>query len=158
MTHARRPFAVAGVYLALLGGLRLREVIALPADAAPGPDYPWWLLVYLQALVVVILLTGVGFLLAAGKKSRVLGVISGSAFLCITIVHAWFVAFHERAFADGGLVFGALHLLTLTRMDTTATSAGVAGYRVGQAIGILIWLGSAVYLLALGRKATVEQR
>ena len=154
-----------GAYFVLLRGERLREILSLPADMVPGPGFPSWMLEYLALLCALILTTG-GLLFMAGftaRKGRPIaralilwGAIGAFVF---TGLHSWFLFFYERAFADGGLVWGTIHLLTLTRMDTTATEAGVVGYRIGQVFGIAVWVGCASYLLVIAsglRKSTVS--
>ncbi len=121
-----------------------------------GPDFPSWTLAYLGALSAAIVLVGTG-LLAAGalttsrpQRSAASALAASIVLLVLGLAHGWFIFFHERAFAEGGLIPGVFHVLTLTRiyLPGGASEAGLSGYRVGQAIGLLAWLGGAGFLVS----------
>lgn len=148
------PLAV-GAYLVALGGIRLVEV----APVARGyvvDGFPEWMLLYLALLAGMLLLAGASLVLGGiGLRQSVAWsgyaiLFGASAYLAATVTHAAFLVLYERAFADGGLLWGVVHLLTLTRLPTTGTEAGIAGYKLGLGAGIACWLGLGVMSLRIG--------
>ena len=150
---------VFGGYLVFLGGVRLWEVLPLAVGPYVVEGFPAWLLPYLATLCGAILISGAS-LIAAGvcewrgsSRARVWGACGAAGVMVFATAHAMFLVHTERAFADGGFIWGVVHLLTLTRLPTTGTEAGIAGYKVGLGVGIAIWLGIGLVLLAASRQS-----
>lgn len=152
----RNLWCAVGLYLFGLGGARAYEIVSLPAGASLGPEFPSWILTYLGALSAAIVLVGAGLLTAGALatsqplRSAAAALAASLVLLVLGLCHGWFIFFHERAIAEGGLIPGVFHVLTLTRIyfPGGASEAGLTGYRVGQAIGLLAWLGGAGFLVS----------
>lgn len=153
-TNSRTLFFVVGGYVALLAGYRLVEVLPAAARGAVVDGYADWLLPYLAFVCGLLLCAGTLALVAGAtarrdlRRSGIAGVVGGGALLAFVSAHAYFLVQYEHSFADGGLVWGVVHSLTLTRLATTGAEAGVAGYKVGLGVGMVVW--SFVGLLTLG--------
>jgi hypothetical protein len=78
------------------------------------------------------------------RLSAILGLSGSSSLAIFALLYAWFLIAYENAFADGGIIWGFFHVLTLTRMPTTGTEAGVLGYKVGLGAGMVVWFAVAL--------------
>lgn len=157
-------FLVAGAYLALVGAYRAIEVLPLVfRNRVEG--YPEWLLPYLAlisllvfAAGVALFLTGLGVRRKAMKLAGVSGRL-GALFLAVfALLHTFFLLRHEHSFADGGLIWGFLHILTLTRLPTTGTEAGILGYQIGTGLGMIVWFVCSVGMFLLTVASTRVKR
>jgi hypothetical protein len=156
-------FLFVGAYLGALGGIRLVQV-APYARGYVVEDFPEWLLLYLTILVGTLLLAGASLLIGGvalrrrARWSRPVLQLGASAFLTATLAHATFLILVEHAYADGGMIWGVLHLLTLTRLPTTGSISGIAGYKLGLGLGIACWLGLAAACLRLAATTRLPAR
>ena len=136
--------ALAAVYSLSISTWRLIELAGLPSDLAIHPDFPSWLLSYLWTSCVWLFLAATVTL--AVSILRVTGRIRSSQWFQFPAmgmtawitVHSLF-SLQDKAIGEGGLVWGAIHILTLTRNFTGATELAEQGYRVGQIIGSILW-------------------
>jgi len=155
----RGPFFVAGGYLALLGGWRAFEVLPLVSGFRVEGE-PDWLLPYLAVITSLVAGAGVALVvtgLTLPTRPKLAGIVGrvGAALLGAFIAaHAVFLIAYEDAFADGGIIWGFIHTLTLTRLPTTGTPAGILGYRIGSAIGMAAWFVGAFVMLGMTVLAT----
>lgn len=154
-TGVNRPlFIGVGAYLALLGGWHVIETVPLAMRGARAEGYPDWLVPFLAVESMIVFEAG-ACLLVAGllrrRKTRVsaiLGLSGASSLAIFALLYAWFLVAYENAFADGGIIWGFFHVLTLTRMPTTGTEAGVLGYKVGLGAGMVVWFAVALVTAA----------
>lgn len=154
-TGVNRPlFIGVGAYLTLLGGWHAVETVPLSMRGARAEGYPDWLVPFLTLESILVLGAGVCLLLAGllrrrkGRVSAILGLSGSSALTIFALLYAWFLIAYENSFADGGIIWGFLHVLTLTRMPTTGTESGVLGYKIGLGAGMVAWF--VVAMLTLG--------
>jgi hypothetical protein len=148
---ARAAFLVVGAWLALLGGWRAIEVVPL-VGRYQVENEPGWLLPYLAVITLLVGSSGVGLILTGltlprhVKLAGIVGRVSCALLAAFVLVHGYFLINYEDAFADGGMIWGFFHILTLTRLPTTGTEAGTFGYRIGTAIGMAVWLACCVVM------------
>ncbi len=164
---SRRGLAVATVaislYAVVVALFRLPEVLDLllvkeqvvgrigdqlllqVEEARTLPGYPNWLLTYLTVLVGSVASLGLAGVVYGGFGFRKVpprtgyGVALAVAIVGLLAFHGYFVFGRDLATAEGGLIWGFVHVLTLTRLHIPggATDAGLAGYRFGQVLGLL---------------------
>ena len=150
----RALFLVVGAYLALLGGWRVAQVLPLVSGyhVVGEPD---WLLPYLAAITSVITVAGVGIVITGltirtrAVLAGVLGRGSAALLAVVALAHTYFLINYEDAFADGGFIWGFFHMLTLTRLPTTETEAGILGYRIGTGFGMAVWFACCALMFRL---------
>ena len=141
---------------------RMREVGIDPI----APGFPPWLIEYIVALVSGVSLLGGGAIARGAMGLRGRGLPAGmcwavgGAGFALLVVHAWFTFTHDVAVAEGGMIWGVVHLVTLTRehIPGGATEAGRFGFRIGQAIGLAGIAGWLLTIPILGRVATDDVR
>jgi hypothetical protein len=138
---------VFGLYWLVLGVWRGQEVLGLPRDVAVGDPFPQWLVAYLHVLVAWLLINGALWIacfarLRSGHTVPRLGLVATVSSVALVLVHGWFTLTHDAALAGGGMIWGFVDLLTLTRefMPNGASAAGATGFRVGQVVGLVVWL------------------
>lgn len=153
-----------GAYFTLLAAVRLRELLTIPPNFVPRPEDPPWLFTYFDVLIAVMLLSGLS-LLAAGvlarrgrAAARALAMGGAGGVLVFTAAHAWFLWEWETAFADGGMIWGFVYHLALLRAPTTATPAGITGFRIGQVLGTFAWVGCAALAWLLAKNLARSPR
>lgn len=150
----RALFLVVGAYLTLLGGWRVTQVLPIVSGYRVVGE-PDWLLPYLAAITVMITVAGVGLVITGltfRTRARLAGVVgraSAALLAAFALLHTTFLIKYEDAFADGGFVFGFIHMLTLTRLPTTGTEAGILGYRIGMGFGMAVWFACCFLMFAL---------
>jgi len=135
---------VCGAYALGVSGLRLYELAQLPPGVRILPGFPQWLISYLWAICGS--LFGIGLsavalsllILMHRVRSRELLLIPAACMALWIIVHGIF-SLQDRAVGSGGLVWGVIDMVTLTRTVSEPTDAGLSGYRVGQVLGLLVW-------------------
>ena len=142
---------IFGLYWAGLAAWRSFEVLALPRDAVVLDPFPAWLVTYLIALVVWLFVNGALWLVCAlllrrGRAVPRLGVAALVSSIGLVLVHGWFTLTHEAAIGEGGALWGAIHLWTLTRTTIPhgASAAGALGFHIGQGVGLVAWLIAAL--------------
>lgn len=148
--------ALFGGYWLLLGCWRSLELASLPDDAVVAGPFPSWLLTYLEALVGAVTLGGLAMVVGAVLLRR--GDVRGSLLVAggglsnlgTAAAHAYFTFGHDVALGEGGLVWGIVHVATLTRtwIPGGATESGAAGFRVGQAVGFVVWALASILVVA----------
>jgi hypothetical protein len=150
-TGVNRPmFIGVGAYLALLGGWHVIETVPLAMRGARAEGYPDWLVPFLTVESLLVFEAGASLLVAGllrrrkTRLSAILGLSGSSSLAIFALLYAWFLIAYENAFADGGIIWGFFHVLTLTRMPTTGTEAGVLGYKVGLGAGMVVWFAVAL--------------
>ena len=142
---------VIGAWLALLGGWRAIEVVPL-AGRYQVENEPAWLLAYLAVITLLVCSSGAGLVVTGltlrrhVKSAGIVGRVSCAFLAAFVVVHGYFLITCEDAFADGGMIWGFFHILTLTRLPTTGTEAGTFGYRIGTAIGMAVWVACCVVM------------
>lgn len=171
----REGFAalVVSAYVLLLGVWRLIEIAPLLFDKTTvvgrsgdqlhvvvehttmREGYPPWTMTYLGALVVALVVLGGASVASAWRRLRerplpVWTVIATAACAAgLSVVHGVFLFGYDQAFGEGGLIWGFVHVVTLTRIDGTATEAALGGYRIGQGVGLLATLAWPALLVSL---------
>jgi hypothetical protein len=142
---------------AVVGGWRVLELIELGFDARVAPEYPAWFYGFLWCLAIGPLLAGALGMAGSVQKRRaavghrLLLVAAGGLVVAWTLVQTWIRVVHDPDVAFGGLIWGVLHNLTLTRQPNVgATAAGSAGYSTGLVLGGVVWLALGVVLTVVG--------
>jgi hypothetical protein len=153
-----RIVAAIGLYFTVLGAARLAELLTATGEAVAQAEYPAWLPVYLEALCVLLTIAGAATCWAAWNMRAVTAraaqsaTLAASAIALVAMLHGWFLVGYERAFAEGGLFPGALHVLSLTRIETRGSGVSIIPYRVGQGLGVVVWIAMAAVVYSAGRR------
>lgn len=136
--------AVFGLYWLVLGVWCGQAVLGLPRDVAVVDPFPQWLVVYLYILGGWLLVNGALWIacfasLRRGRAVPRLGLVALESSIALVLMHAWFTLAHDAALAGGGMIWGVVDVLTLTR-ESMPNGASAAGFRVGQVVGLVVWL------------------
>ncbi len=148
------------------GAWRLPELLAIGLNPPVTPGYPSWILGFLWVLVLGPL--GAGILGALGaamvrRSNRAAPQVlrAAAVFLVLwALVQTWIRVQYDPDIAFGGLIWGLVHNLTLTReVDVGATPTGRAGYSAGLILGGAVWVGMGwILFLANNRKDGERER
>lgn len=154
---------LASLYAAGVATVQLPTVLAVQSADVP-PYFPPWIFRYLLALCALLLVLGfaagaLAALALMGKRVRVRPAAAVALTIAVlVVVHGYVLINHDGAVAEGGMIWGLFHVLTLTREVSPAgpTDAGMAGYRIGQVVGLIGLLLWPLSLFALSLPATPE--
>jgi hypothetical protein len=136
--------SVVALYASGLSAWRLSELASLPSDVQIHPDFPQWLVAYLWAICGSLFVLGIAtivisaLVLTGRIRSRLWFLLPALGMTFWIAIHGVF-SLHDKAVGQGGMVWGLVHSLTLTRIFSEATEFGLVGYRNGQVVGLLIW-------------------
>lgn len=149
---------LASLYAASVAAYRLPDILAVQG-AELLPDFPPWIFGYLlvlcASLLVLALAAGVhaGLAMRAKAPPAAFGLAIAVTIAALVVVHGYVLIAHDAAVSDGGMLWGFVHVLTMTREVAPGgpTDAGMAGYRVGQAVGVVAMLLWPLSIVALSR-------
>ena len=154
---------VASLPCVAVGAWRLPEMIEVGVDARVAAGYPSWFIAFLWLLVLGPLIVGtvgtLGALLARSASPAAPHLLRSAGALIVVwaIAQTWIRVQYDPDIAFGGLIWGLVHNLTLTReVDVGATPSGRAGYTAGLVIGGAVWVGAGLLLLMASARGALS--
>ncbi|MCU0713612.1 MAG: hypothetical protein MUC43_16260 [Pirellula sp.] len=134
---------ICSLFTLYFSSLRIFELWKIPQDAELAPGYPTWLLNYLWGVIGslgIISLIGIYYeILIISNILKRRWLLVPAVCLVLWIGARSYYLLQDPDVGNGGIVWGAYDVLTLTRNVATANEAGKNGYRIGQIIGLVVF-------------------
>ena len=145
---------LCSIYSLVITVWRLIDLSSLPKNLEIHPDLPPWLLTYwwsvtvslfiISSITIALLLMRIFDLI----EKRILFIVPGLLLIGWIVVHGLFSLDH-KAVAEGGILPGIVHILSLTSYYTGYEPFSILSYRIGQVLGMLCWGVYALLLMLL---------